>query len=121
VGGLYAAYAGALPADFAVTTVSADGLTALGAVVLWLLYRPQNKWYRTAVLFWCAYGLVSSLAFDWRWLTANPHFNLASASFDIRDYFTEFPNAWIPFFWVPMSILIHGTIFFKLYTEEIPP
>ena len=112
IGCIFVAYAGDLPPEFALKTAFGDVVTALGAGMLWLFYRPQNIWYRGLLLFWNAYGFVTVLAASVGLLRVSP------SSFDAHVYFTEFPQVWIPLFWMPLGVIIHCAIFFKMFTVE---
>ena len=114
-GFVFAAYAGDLPPEFALKTALGDLLTASGALILWFFNRPQSLFYRGLLLFWNAYGLVTVLAASIAVLRVTP------SSFDTHTYFVEFPQAWMPLFWMPLGIIIHMVVFFRMFTEEEVP
>ncbi len=118
VGFFFMAYTGDLPPDFAIHFSFGELVTALGALLLWILFRPANLWYRSLLFFWNAYGLMAALMLSWVLLRSHPGFSSGQPSFDIHGYFAGYPQVWIPLFWIPLSICAHASVFFKLYSES---
>ncbi len=114
---MLAGVAGDLPPRFGAEMAAGEVLTALGAVALWAAYRPDDFWYRGLLLFWNAYGLTAALASGVRMALANPELPFLRLPGSIHLYFMGFPQAWLPFFWAPLSIAVHMAVFFKLYLE----
>lgn len=116
-GFFFMAYTGDLPFEFALKYSFGESVTALGALLLWMTFHPDNAWYRSLLFFWNAYGLMAALMLDWVLLYSHPALPVGQPSFDIHGYFMGFPMVWVPLFWVPLSICVHAMIFFKLYRE----
>ena len=54
-----AIYGGYAPEEFALQVGFSELVTGLGALALWIWYRPEKGWYRTLLIFWNTYGLTS--------------------------------------------------------------
>jgi len=117
IGYIYAAFAGDLPPEFAFRTAFNDVLIALGALALWAFYRPESPFYRGLLLIWNTYGFMAAMATDVTLTRAHPGFPASHPSLDIYGYFSGFPEAWVPLFWVGLSLCIHAVIFFKLFSD----
>jgi hypothetical protein len=114
----FALFGASIPPQFGLETAFGESFTAMGALVLWLAYKPGQRWFTMAILFWNAYGLSSAMAINIRLIMAQPLSFLDSMPRDISRYSTEFPQVWMTLFWLPISIGIHLTIFYKLYAER---
>jgi hypothetical protein len=115
---LLALRVGELPVAFAVETASGEMMTGLGALSLWVLYGQSHRgWFRALLLFWNAYGLTAALALALRMALANPDLPFLRLSPDIHRHFTAMPQSWMAFFWLPLAIALHVSVFYKLYLE----
>jgi hypothetical protein len=112
---LLGALQGDLPAGFALETAAGETLSGLGALLLWLVYRPEKRWFRFLALFWNAHALVTSLALSARLLRTHTGLPVWGApSLEIHGYFASWPGSMETFFWIPLAIGLHLAIFYKL-------
>jgi hypothetical protein len=103
---------------FALEAGFSEIITGLGALGLYLLYRPERGWYRTLLIFWNTYGLTSAVVTAWRVLMSNPDIPHARYSREVFQYMTDYPQNWVYCFWLPMSIGMHAAVFYKMYHER---
>lgn len=113
-----AIFGGYAPKVFALEAGFSEIITGLGALGLYLLYRPERGWYRTLLIFWNTYGLTSAVVTAWRVLMSNPDIPHARYSREVFQYMTDYPQNWVYCFWLPMSIGMHAAVFFKMYHER---
>ena len=113
---VFSAINGDLMPTFAVQAASGELLTALGALLLWALYRPATRWYRVLLILWNTYGLWMALGLNFCVLRADPGLPFAGgyASREVHRYFSIWPNGIDAYFWMPLAICIHAAIFFAL-------
>jgi hypothetical protein len=117
---ILAIYGGFAPGEFGLQTGFSEALTGLGALALYAAYRPERGWYRTALLFWNAYGLISVMSAEIKIFLANPRLPYLKYSRDIFQYMISYPQNWVYCFWFPLAIGIHAAVFYKLYHARGP-
>ncbi len=116
---LFAIPSGTIPNVFAIEIAFGEFFTAFGALILLLLNRCQSSWwYRSVLLFWNAYGCIAILSTVFKMALANPELHGLRYTQDIHRYVTSFPHHWVTFFWIPVSLCIHVSIFYKLYARN---
>jgi hypothetical protein len=115
--GIYGGYA---PQGFSLEAGFSEIITALGALLLWLIYSPDRGWFRTLLIFWNTYGLTSALVTDYRIFLSNPNLGFARYSREIFQYMTGYPQSWMYCFWLPIAIGMHAAIFYKMYVDRKP-
>lgn len=115
----FAIFGASVPPQFGLESAFGESFTAVGALVLWLAYRPGQRWFTMALLFWNAYGLSSAMALNIRLVLSQPLDFLDALPRDIARYSFGFPQAWMSLFWLPISIGIHLCVFYKLYAERV--
>ena len=113
-----AIFGGYAPRGFALEAGFSEVITGLGAVFLFLVYRPDRGWYRTLLIFWNTYGITSALVTSYRVLLSNPDMPYARYSREIFLFMTDYPQNWVYCFWLPLSIGMHAASFYKLYKER---
>ena len=113
-----AIYGGYAPQEFALQIGFSEMVTALGALALYVINRPNRGWYRTMLVFWNTYGLTSVIAADYRTLLSNPQIPFASMSREIFQYMASYPQSWLYCFWFPFSIAMHAAVFHKMYFQR---
>lgn len=112
---VFSALAGELPPDFALSIASGEVLTALGALVLWIVCRPEKTWFRILAMFWNAQAFAGSLAWSLRLLRAHGGLPAwGSPAPELHAYFAAWPGSLEAFFWIPVAIGLHAAIFYKL-------
>ena len=110
---------GALAPEAGLEIAVGDTLTALGAAALWTLYRTgrtSRLWFRLLALFWNAHALAGTLAFSVRLARAHP---AAPAAWQVPEpelhaLFAGWPGALEALFWVPLALVVHAAVFYKL-------
>ncbi len=112
---------GDLPPALGMTLAIGEVFTAGLAALLWLVYRPQSLWYRLVLLFWNAYGLTAALSLGIKGLLADPDFPAVRLPYEVHQFWMGFPQAWIPFFWTPLAIIVHALVFYRMYLEWTAP
>ncbi len=115
-----AIYGGYAPEEFSLQVGFSEVITGLGALALYLGFRPNKGWYRTLLVFWNTYGLTSMLTAEFRTVLANPNIPKAHFSREIFQYMTAYPQNWCYAFWFPIAIGIHCAIYFKMYHSRSP-
>jgi hypothetical protein len=118
---LLSIYGGFAPDIFAAPVGLSEMLTGLGAIALYVKYKPESSWYRTLLIFWNTYGLTSVLSAEYRIFLSNPHFPFQRNSSAIFEYMVSYPQSWVYCFWFPLAIGIHAAIYFKLYQARKSP
>jgi hypothetical protein len=118
---ILAIFGGYAPQEFAVEVGFSETVTGLGALILYVLYRPDQAWYRTVLVFWNTYGLTSALAAQYRILLSNSELPFARYSREIFQYVTGYPQNWTYCFWFPLAIGMHAALFFKMYLNRNKP
>lgn len=112
---VFSAVSGELPPDFALEIASGETLTALAGGVLWLFCRPEKLWFRLLALFWNAQALTGSLVWSFTLLRAHPGLPVGGVPApDLHAYFGGWPGGLEAFFWLPLAICLHATLFYKL-------
>ncbi len=112
---LLAIYGGYVPSEFAAPVGLSEIITGLGAVGLYVKYRPQSGLYRTLLIFWNTYGLTSVFSTEYRIFMANPHLPFGHHSTEIFQYVTAYPQNWGYCFWFPLTIGMHAAVYYKMY------
>lgn len=114
---IFAAATGDLTPLWAVEAASGEFFAALGALILWAIYRPQSRWYRALLIFWNTYALMMALGLNFRVLRADPGLPLSfgHASREVHLFFNSWPNALDAYFWMPVAIGVHAWIFWALW------
>jgi hypothetical protein len=110
-----AIYGGYAPDEFALQVGFSEVVTGLGAMALWIWYRPEKGWYRALLIFWNTYGLVSVLSAELKIFLSNPHMPFVHFSREIFQYLVSYPQNWIYCFWFPIAIGMHAAVFYKMY------
>ncbi len=113
-----AALGGDLPPEFALTLATGELFTASGALLLWIVWRPESGWHRVALVIWNAWGLMTALGVAFRLLRSAPALSFlpfTEPSFAAHAYFTQWPNALEAFFWIPLAVCLHLAVFYSLY------
>lgn len=113
-----AIYGGYAPEEFALQVGFSELLTGLGALALWIWYRPDKGWYRTLLIFWNTYGLTSVMSAEVKIFLSNPHLPFTHYSREIFQYMTSYPQNWAYCFWFPIAIGMHAAVFFKMYQSR---
>lgn len=118
---VFSALRGDLGAEFALWIASSEFFSALGALFLWVLYRPESRWFRFAALFWNAHALFVTLEFSARLLTAHPGMPFfARPAPDLFAFFSAWPGALEALFWTPFLLCLHAALFYKLLRPRPP-
>ncbi|MDB5049322.1 MAG: hypothetical protein JWO30_2393 [Fibrobacteres bacterium] len=110
-----AIYGGYAPEEFALQVGFSEAVTGLGALALYVTYRPEKGWYRTLLIFWNTYGLTSVLSAEVKIFLSNPHLPFSHFSREIFQYMTSYPQNWVYCFWFPIAIGMHAAVFYKMY------
>ncbi|MDB5103277.1 MAG: hypothetical protein JWP91_966 [Fibrobacteres bacterium] len=110
-----AIYGGYAPEEFALQVGFSETITGLGALALWIWYRPEKGWYRTLLIFWNTYGLTSVMSAEFKIFLSNPHLPFTRFSREIFQYMTSYPQNWAYCFWFPIAIGMHAAVFYKMY------
>ena len=111
-----AIYGGYAPEEFALQVGFSELVTGLGAVGLYLAYRPEKGWYRTLLIFWNTYGITSVLSAELKTFLSNTHLPFSRHySREIYQYMTSYPQNWEYCFWFPIAIGMHAAVFYKMY------
>ena len=113
-----AIYGGYAPEEFALQVGFSELVTGLGALALWIWYRPEKGWYRTLLIFWNTYGLTSVMSAELKIFLSNPHLPFSHYSREIFQYMTSYPQNWAYCFWFPIAIGMHAAVFFKMYKSR---
>jgi|GEM_PF-3873604 len=113
---------GDLSPVYALGLASGEFFSALGAVALWVFYRPQARWFRVLALFWNAHALLGTAEFAWTLQTAHPAmpflFRSAPETF---GYFAAWPGNLEALFWTPLLLCLHAGLFYKLLRPHEEP
>jgi len=113
---------GDLSPTLGLTIASGEFFSGLGALVLWLIYRPQNvrkTWFLIAALFWNAHALFTSLEFSTRLLRAHPGLPFwGKPAPDLFAQFAVWPGSLEALFWTPLAIMLHAGLFYKLLSPR---
>ena len=115
---LLAIYGGYAPDDFAAPVGLSEIITGLGAIALYVKYRPESGLYRTFLIFWNTYGLTSVMSGEYRIFLSNPHIPFSRYSSEIFKYVTSYPQNWGYCFWFPLAIGMHLAVYYKLYLSR---
>ncbi len=115
---MLAIYGGYAPEEFALQVGFSELITGLGALALWIWYRPEKGWYRTLLIFWNTYGLTSVMSAEVKIFLSNPHLPFSHYSREIFQYMTSYPQNWAYCFWFPIAIGMHAAVFFKMYKSR---
>ena len=118
---LLAARSGDAPLEFAVEAALGEILTGTCALVLYTLGKNPGVGFRMGLLVWNTYGLSSLVAIYFKLHFSNPFLERARFTREIFQFMTESPEAWMPFFWMPLGIAIHLSIYYKLVQERLKP
>jgi hypothetical protein len=110
-----AIYGGYAPDEFGLQVGFSEVLTGLGALALYVTYKPDSSWYRTCLIFWNTYGLTSIMSTEYRIFMSNPHLPFARYSGEIFSYVTSYPQNWGYCFWFPLAIGMHAAVYYKMY------
>ena len=113
-----AIYGGYAPIEFALEIGFSEITTALGAILLFVIYSPDRKWFQILLIFWNTYGLTAALSAEYKIFLSNPRIPFAYYSREIFQYATSYPQSWMYCFWFPLAIGMHATIFYKLYLNR---
>lgn len=113
-----AIYGGYAPEEFALQVGFSELVTGLGALALWIWYRPEKGWYRTLLIFWNTYGLTSVMSAEVKIFLSNPYLPFSHYSREIFHYMTSYPQNWAYCFWFPIAIGMHAAVFFKMYKSR---
>jgi len=119
-GHLLAAATGRLSVAFASELAGGVFLTALGALLLWWIDKPDRLWYRLVALFWNAQALTAVLFASARILQSHPGLPVADGfappegALSLFAHFSAWPGALEALFWQPLAICLHAAIFYKL-------
>jgi len=114
-----AIYGGYAPEEFGLQVGFSETVTALGAIALYALNRPDRGWYRTLLIFWNTYGLLSVVSAEAKIFLSNPYFPFATFSREIFQYMASYPQNWAYCFWFPIAIGMHAAVFYKLYLGRV--
>jgi hypothetical protein len=109
-----AIYGGYAPDEFALQVGFSEMVTGLGALALYIFYRPEKGWYRTLLIFWNTYGMVSVLSAEIKNFLSNPHIPFSHFSREIFQYMASYPQNWVYCFWFPIAIGMHTAVFYKM-------
>lgn len=115
---ILAIYGGWAPEEFGLQAGFSEIITGLGALGLWIWYKPDRGWYRTLLIFWNTYGLTSVLSAEVKILLSNPHLPFSHYSREIFQYMATYPQNWAYCFWFPVAIGMHAAIFYKMYLSR---
>lgn len=110
---------GALTPETGLEIAVGETLTALGAAALWALCHPGRSsrlWFRLLALFWNANALAGTLALSVRLVRAHPD---SPAAWQIPEpglhiLFAGWPGALEALFWMPLALMVHAAVFYKL-------
>jgi hypothetical protein len=111
---------GALSPEVALEMALGELITVVGALLLWLVCRPEKDWFpkfwfRVAALLWNSHALLTSLDFSTGLARAHTGMTVWSdPSPETHLYFAAWPGSLEALFWTPLAIGLHAALFYKL-------
>jgi len=109
-----------LPWQFALPAGIGDVATGIGAVVVALLLAQGAAGARRAVYAWCLFGIADlAIALAMGAMTSPGRLHLFA--FDAPNLLiTSYPLVMVPTFAVPLALMLHGLVLWRLGREALP-
>lgn len=115
---LMSARDGEVPIEFAAEACLGETLSAVCALILFLAAKKSGGGFRMGLLVWNTYGLASLVSLELKLFHANPFMSPARYSREIFQYMTDYPQAWLTFFWMPLAMAGHLAVYYKMIHER---
>lgn len=110
---------GELPLEFAAEACLGETLSAICALILYWAAKNPGSGFRMGLLVWNTYGLASLISLQYKLFYSNPFIAEPRYSREIFQYMTDYPQAWLTFFWMPLTLATHLILFYKMLRERL--
>jgi hypothetical protein len=110
---------GDAPLEFAAEACLGECLSALCALILFVAAKNPGAGFRMGLLVWNTYGMAALISLQFKLFYSNPFISSPRYSREIFQYMTDYPQAWLTFFWMPLTFAGHLIIFYKILRERL--